>query len=204
MKKITTLVAIVFALTTITTQVSAQKIAHLRVDSLLSLMPEAKKAETMAQEFLKQFEKEIASMNTEFQTKYSDYMANQATYSDLIRKNKEEELQMLQQRIEAFKEQAQQEYQNKNAELSRPIYDKAKKGIEAVAKENGYKYVLDTSSGVVLYSEASDDILMLVKKKLDSMPEAVLPGAAPKETTPKTNSTTPKTNTTTPKTTGGK
>jgi len=200
MKKITTSLAIIFAALMFSTEVSAQKIAHLRVDSLLTLMPEAKKAETMAQDFLKQFEKEIASMNTEFQTKYADYMSTQATLSDLVRKNKEEELQMLQQRIEAFKEQAQQEYQNKNAELSRPIYDKAKKGIEAVAKENGYKYVLDTSSGVVLYSEASDDILMLVKKKLDSMPEAVLPGAAPKET-PKTNPT-PKTNTT-PKT-GGK
>lgn len=200
MKKITTAVAIVFAALTLTTEVSAQKIAHLRVDSLLTLMPEAKKAETIAQDFLKQFEKEIASMNTEFQTKYADYMANQATYSDLIRKNKEEELQMLQQRIEAFKEQAQQEYQNKNAELSKPIYDKAKKGIEAVAKEGGYKYVLDTSSGVVLYSEPSDDILMLVKKKLDSMPEAVLPGAPVKET-PKTP--TPKANPT-PTKTGGK
>lgn len=201
MKKITTAVAILFAAFTLTTEVSAQKIAHLRVDSLLTLMPEAKKAETLAQDFLKQFEKEIASMNTEFQTKYADYMSTQATLSDLVRKNKEEELQMLQQRIEAFKEQAQQEYQNKNAELSRPIYDKAKKGIEAVAKEGGYKYVIDTSSGVVLYSEPSDDILMLVKKKLDSMPEAVLPGAAPKEKeTPKN---TPKTNPT-PTKTGGK
>jgi outer membrane protein len=200
MKKITTSLAIIFAALMFSTEVSAQKIAHLRVDSLLTLMPEAKKAEAIAQDFLKQFEKEIASMNTEFQTKYADYMANQASYSDLVRKNKEEELQMLQQRIEAFKEQAQQEYQNKNAELSRPIYDKAKKGIEAVAKEGGYKYVIDTSSGVVLYSEPSDDILLLVKKKLDSMPEAVLPGAPVKET-PKTP--TPKANPT-PTKTGGK
>jgi outer membrane protein len=199
MKKITTSLAIIFAAVMFSTEVSAQKIAHLRVDSLLTLMPEAKKAEAIAQDFLKQFEKEIASMNTEFQTKYADYMTNQATYSDLVRKNKEEELQMLQQRIEAFKEQAQQEYQNKNAELSKPIYDKAKKGIEAVAKEGAYKYVLDTSSGVVLYSEPSDDILLLVKKKLDSMPEAVLPGAPTKET-PKTPA--PKTNT--PPKTGGK
>jgi outer membrane protein len=183
MKKITLSLFIALATIGFNNNINAQKIAHLRVDSLLTLMPEAKKAETLAQDFLKQFEKEIASMNTEFQTKYGDYMANQATYSDLIRKNKEEELQMLQQRIEAFKEQAQQEYQNKNAELSKPIYDKAKKAIDAVAKENGYKYVLDTSSGVVLYSEPTEDILQLVKKKLDTMPEVSLPGAA-KETAP--------------------
>ncbi len=171
MKKITLSLFIALATIGFNNNINAQKIAHLRVDSLLTLMPEAKKAETLAQDFLKQFEKEIASMNTEFQTKYGDYMANQATYSDLIRKNKEEELQMLQQRIEAFKEQAQ------------PIYDKAKKAIDAVAKENGYKYVLDTSSGVVLYSEPTEDILQLVKKKLDTMPEVNLPGST-KETAP--------------------
>ena len=183
MKKITLSLFIALATTGFNNNINAQKIAHLRVDSLLTLMPEAKKAETLAQDFLKQFEKEIASMNTEFQTKYGDYMANQATYSDLIRKNKEEELQMLQQRIEAFKEQAQQEYQYKNEELSKTIYDKAKKAIDAVAKENGYKYVLDTSSGVVLYSEPTEDILQLVKKKLDTMPEVNLPGST-KETAP--------------------
>ena len=52
-----------------------------------------------------------------------------------------------------------------------------KKAIEAVAKENSYKYVLDTSTGNVLYSEPADDILPLVKKKLDSMPAAVIPGS---------------------------
>jgi hypothetical protein len=46
-----------------------------------------------------------------------------------------------------------------------------------VAKENGYKYVLDASAGFILYSEPSDDILPQVKKKLDSMPIANLPGA---------------------------
>jgi len=55
--------------------------------------------------------------------------------------------------------------------------DKAKKGIEAVAKEGGYKYVLDTSVGSVLYFEPAEDIFNAVKKKLDSMPLANIPGA---------------------------
>jgi hypothetical protein len=33
-----------------------------------------------------------------------------------------------------------------------------------------------------LYSEASDDVLMLVKKKLDTMPQATIPGTVPKGT----------------------
>ena len=155
----------------------AQKIAHLSLDSLISLMPETKIAKEAAQNYLKGIDAESISMQTELETKYKDYMEKQATMSDLLRKTREDELNQLQRRIEEFKQQAQMDYQRKTAELTSPIMDKAKKGIEAVAKEGGYKYVLDTSAGNVLYSEASDDVLMAVKKKLDSMPAAVIPGA---------------------------
>ncbi len=173
---------------------NAQKIAHISLDSLITLMPESKTAQDVAQKYLKDLETQVATMETELQTKYNDYMQNSAGYSDLVRGTKEKELQDLNKRIEDFKGQAQQDYQRKYGELSRPIYDKAKKGIEAVAKENGYKYVLDTSTGNVLYTESADDILALVKKKLDTMPAAVIPGAgnAQKTTPNNTPKTTPK------------
>jgi len=177
---------------------NAQKMAHIELDSLVSMMPETKTAKDVAQAYWKDLEKTVISMDNEFQTKYNDYLTNQATMSELVRKTKEDELQSLQRRIEDFKQQAQMDYQKKSAELTQPIMDKAKKGIEAVSKEGGYKYVLDTSTGNVLYADPADDILLAVKKKLDSMPLATIPGAAGTEK-PKTN-TAPKT---TPKT-GGK
>lgn len=170
-------------------QLSAQKIAHVQLDSLIQLMPETKQAMEIAQSYLKDLEKQVASMKTEFDTKYQDYLTNENSYSELVKKTKQEELQTLNQRITDFQQQAQQDYQKKYVELSKPIQDKAKKAIDAVAKESGYKYILDTSTGLVLYYEPSDDVLMLVKKKLDSMPAAVLPGqgggTAPKKDNPK-------------------
>ena len=168
---------------------NAQKIAHIELDSLVSMMPETKTAKEVAQAYWKDLEKTVISMDNEFQTKYNDYLTNQATMSELVRKTKEEELQSLQRRIEDFKQQAQAEYQKKSAELTQPIMDKAKKGIEAVSKEGGYKYVLDTSAGNVLYADPTEDILLAVKKKLDAMPLATIPGAGaekPKTATPKT------------------
>jgi len=156
---------------------NAQKIAHLSLDSLISLMPETKVAKEAAQNYLKGIDGESIAMQSELESKYKDYLEKEATMSDLLKKTKQDDLNQLQRRIEEFKQQAQQDYQRKTAELTAPIMDKAKKGIEAVAKEGGYKYVLDTSAGSVLYSEASDDVLMAVKKKLDSMPAAVIPGA---------------------------
>jgi outer membrane protein len=150
-------------------------------------MPESKIAKDVAQNYLKSLEAEVATMSEEFQKKYTDYMAAGENMSELVRKTKEEELTQMQRRIEDFRAQAQQDYQKKYGELTAPIMDKAKKGIEAVAKEGGYKYVLDTSMGNVLYSEPAEDILMAVKKKLDSMPLANIPGAQGGSTPPKTN-----------------
>ncbi|MCE3228915.1 MAG: hypothetical protein K0S32_3466 [Bacteroidetes bacterium] len=157
----------------------AQKIAHIHLDSLMSIMPETKTAKDAAQAYFKGIENESISMQTELETKYQKYMQEEATMSDVVKKNKQEELQQLQRRIEDFKMQAQQDYQKKTGELTAPIVDKAKKGIEAVAKEGGYKYVFDTSVGNVLYMEATDDIFNAVKKKLDSMPLANIPGGMP-------------------------
>jgi hypothetical protein len=43
----------------------------------------------------------------------------------------------------------------------------AKKAIEDVCKDNGFKSCIDSSAGVLLYSDPSDDIMALVKKKLN-------------------------------------
>lgn len=166
----------------------AQKIAHVSLDSLVSIMPETKTAKDVAQNYLKSLDSEMLTMQTEFETKYQKYMAEEATMSELVKQKRQEELQGLQKRIEDFRSQASQDYQRKYGELTAPIMDKAKKGIEAVAKEAGYKYVLDTSVGSVLYFEPTDDIFAAVKKKLDGMPLANIPGApgGTQKETPKT------------------
>ena len=178
MKNLVKSIAIVALTVGTITLAKAQKIAHISLDSLITTMAESKTAQEVAQKYLKDLENQVATMDTELQTKYADYMKNKDTYSALVASTKETELQDLNKRIEDFKASAQQDYQRKYGELSKPIYDKAKKAIDIVAKENGYKYVLDTSTGNVLYTESADDILTLVKKKLDTMPAAQIPGAS--------------------------
>ena len=167
--------ASLFVLTLSMQQAVAQKIAHIQLDSLIGIMPETKQAQELAQGYMKDLEKQVTSMQSEFDGKYQDYTANEASYTDLVKKTRMEELQTLNQRIQDFRTQAQQDYQKKSNELSKPIYAKAKQAIDIVAKEAGYKYVFDTSTGVVLFHEQGDDIFAAVKKKLDTMPPAVLP-----------------------------
>ena len=162
------------------TAVSAQKIAHIDLDSLISLMPESKTAQQSVQNYGKQLEQQVTAMQTELQTKYTEYQEKAKDMAEVVRATKEKELNELNTRITEFQQQAQADYQRKTAELSKPVYDKAKTAIDQVAKENGYKYALDTSTGLILYSDPADDILALVAKKLGiTMPAAT--STAPKK-----------------------
>ncbi len=145
---------------------SAQKIAHVNLDSLISLMPESKAAQQSVQNYAKQLEEQVKAMQAELQTKYAEFQEKSKDLAEVVRASKEKELNDLNTRIQEFQQQAQTDYQKKTAELSKPVYEKAKRAIDAVAKENGYRYALDTSNGMVLYSEPADDIIALVIKKL--------------------------------------
>ena len=105
-------------------------------------------------------------MTAEYQSKLQEYEANVASLSDLLKQTKAKEITDLQQRIQNFQVQAQDELQKKEAELLQPIIDKAKVAIKAVAEKNGYSYVFDSSLGVLIHSPSGDDILPLVKKQL--------------------------------------
>ena len=166
MKNIFKLVVVSAAVVLSSFTASAQKIGHINLDSLISIMPETKVATQAVQDYAKQLEQQVTAMQTELQTKYEKYQAEMKDLAELIRASREKELNDLNQRIQDFQQQAQQDYQKKSAELSKPVYEKAKKAIDQVAKEAGLKYVLDTSTGIVIYNEPADDIFNLAVKKL--------------------------------------
>lgn len=171
MKNIVKLAVVGVVMITSSFTVNAQKIAHVNLDSLISLMPESKVAQQGVQAYAKQLEQQVTAMQSELQTKYAEFQEKSKDLAEVVRASKEKELNDLNTRIQEFQQQAQADYQKKTAELSKPVYDKAKKAIDQVAKENGYKYALDTSTGLVLYFEPTDDILSLVVKKLGITPE---------------------------------
>ena len=163
MKKIIFL-ALLSALTL--SAIAQNKFGYIDSQELLMLMPERKKAETDVQEFAKSLESQLGSMTAEYQQSVQEYQANEATYTDLVKQDKEAEINGLQQRIQAFQQNAQQSLQAKEQELLEPILSKARKAIKDVATEGGYTYIFDKSIGSILYAKESENIIDLVKKKL--------------------------------------
>lgn len=167
MKKYIVMLAV--AVAGLFTNASAQsKVAHINSQALVEAMPEAKVAQTKIQSYADTLDKDFKVMQDDYQAKVLDFQDKQkkGLLSQNMLEVKADELQATQQRLQAYQQTAQQKIEQKQAELMKPVIDKAKKGIDDVAKEKGYTYVIDTYQGILLVMPTGDDILPLVKTKL--------------------------------------
>lgn len=148
--------------------VAQQKVGHINVDELLSIMPETKAADAEIQKFAGQLDSDSQAMQQEYQTKLQNAQANLETWTQLRLQKEQEELQAMGERIMAFNQSAQQELMKKQQDLMLPIIEKAQEAVNKVASSNGYSYVLDASpsKAVVIFLENGEDILPLVKAEL--------------------------------------
>ncbi|HJM15925.1 MAG TPA: OmpH family outer membrane protein [Flavobacteriales bacterium] len=162
MKKLALLA--VFGLLTLSS--SAQKFGHINYQELISLMPERVSMQTTLQEEISSLESHLMSMQTEYQSMVENYQNNEGSYDDLTKQDKIAEIQGLEQRLTTFQQSAQSSLQEKEQELLRPILEKAQNAIDEVAEKGKYTYILDSSSGLILYSKDSENILDKVKKEL--------------------------------------
>lgn len=153
----------------IATSVSAQqKVGHINVDELLSIMPETKAAEVDIQAYATQLEGDASAMQQEYMTKMQNAQANADTWTQLRLQKEQEELELMGQRIMQFNQSAQQELQLKQRDLMMPIIEKAQEAVNKVAADNGFTYILDASAskGVVIYLDCGENIMPLVKAEL--------------------------------------
>ncbi len=166
MKKLLILLVIIFSFGFNQVEAQKSKFGHIDSNELMEIMPGKDTAQAQIQAYAAMLQQQLETMSTEFETKYTEYIANEANMPDLMKTTKQEELQDLQARIESFQQKAQEDLIAKEQLLLQPIIDRAKELIAEVAKEKGYSYVFDTGQGGILYFEESDDILPAVKLKL--------------------------------------
>ena len=148
-------------------QTKVQKIGYIDFAKLYQMIPGQDTIKVKYEKFSKELNDEFNKSQAEYTSKLDEYQKSLATLSNIIKQTKEKELVDIQDRLKAFQDQAQQSLQNKQNELMAPSIAKANKGIADVAKENGYSYILNTTDGVLLYYEGGEDIMALVKKKLN-------------------------------------
>lgn len=142
------------------------KIAYINSQTLLESMPEAKAANDKLIAYAREFDSLYQDYIIEYQKLVNDIQGNPGL-SEVAREAKIQDAMMLEQRIQAYESETQQKLDAKKAELFDPIIKNATETVKAVAKENGYAYVIDNSLSVLIMAPEGDDILPLVKKKMN-------------------------------------
>ena len=165
MKQIKTLVIALVLF--VGTQINAQsKVAHIDVQALMTSMPEMKTAQDQMKKIQETYDKDYKNMVAEYQTKLQKYEQEAPTAGDALNETRSKEMQDMGTRIQQFQQTAQKELGQKEMDLYKPIMEKAQTAIQKVAKEKGFNYVLDATTGSGLLVADGTDLLADVKKSL--------------------------------------
>ncbi|MGQ9619484.1 MAG: OmpH family outer membrane protein [Bacteroidales bacterium] len=144
------------------------KFGHINTDELIKAMPEYDSAMAKLEKLQKELINYLEVMQVELNNKYEQYNKEAKNLSDLVRQAKEREISEMSRKIQDFQLQAQNQLQEEQTNLTKPILDKVDKAIKDVGKEGGFIYIFDVANRQLLYFDEarSVNIMPQVKTKL--------------------------------------
>ena len=175
MKKFISVLVIACGLLTATTTQAQSKIGYIRIDDMVSLMPETAKIDTLLSTYQNDsLNQTLNNIVAEYQ--YKDSLLTKVDTSKTpksVLSQYKNDVSRLAYQIQNWQSLANQAYQSKQEQLLGPVYEKVIASIKTVAKEKGYTYVL--SKDVFLVAPDGDDLLPAVAAKLGvKVPPALL------------------------------
>jgi outer membrane protein len=165
------------------------KLGYTNIEYILQNMPDSKEIQAKLSTEKGQYDKLYQDKLADAQKLLEDYQKNAASMSAVIKADKEKSLQNKQNELQELQQNAENALSRKQQELIAPVMDKIQAAIDAVAKEHGYTFVLNSDAGygttpVILVAPESDNITPLVFKKMGieaPKEEVAAPAVAPKK-----------------------
>lgn len=146
---------------------TAQKIAFVDTDRILSKIPEYNEAQKKIDALALQYQKEIEEKQNDIDKMNATYQADKILLSQTMRTKREEEIQTAQFNLSELKTKRfgpKGDLFKERQRLVKPIQDKVYKAIKEVAEGDRFAFVLDSSSkfAVLYYNDKydkTDDVL---------------------------------------------
>ncbi len=147
-----------------------QRMAYIQTDSIVSRMPEYKKAADEVDAQIKKWNDEIDAKFKALDQLYQDYVKNESLYPDDVKKEKQDNIVETEKKAKEYREQI---FGN-NGELAKlqesklkPFLDKIFASAAKVGKDNKYDYVFEKTPEINwIYTNPENDITQLVIKDL--------------------------------------
>ncbi len=139
---------------------------HVNANFVLSKMPEYTKAMRQLSQLDSTYNLELEKLAVEINRKVEDYN-NDTISPQLLKDVKAQEIQELQVRAQQFQQRIEQDMQQQQMQLIRPISNKVITAINRIADERELIYVFDVSSGNPVYvnDEKSVDMVPILMEE---------------------------------------
>lgn len=137
---------------------------------IMEKLPEAQDAQRQLDNYIADWQGELAKMQNEWQKKYEEYNIKKLILTDQQRADAEKELQDLDKKIVEYRTKKfgqNGELFTKQNELMKPIQNKIFKVLKEIAEDDGYDYILDKSGDTMLmYTNEKYDLTMKVLERM--------------------------------------
>lgn len=144
-----------------------QKAGYFNIETMISLMPEVGRIDTLLQRFqTDSLNAEFASLVQDFQ--YKDSLLTKTDTNKIppaTRRQYRRDLEGTTYQVQNWQQISQNVMQNKQQELLAPVYQKVYAALNQVAKENNYGFVYREEA--LLVAPPGDNLLPLVARKLN-------------------------------------
>lgn len=141
------------------------KIGYVDPQTIMNKMPDVAAVQKQLQNYADAKQQALADSESAFSRKVQAFQQKSAVISEEAKKNEQAQLEQERQDLLQLQSQFKQEIQQKQATLMSPVLNKIQNAINAVAKQMGLTYVLNTmtNSGDYIILYASDS----AQKKYD-------------------------------------
>jgi outer membrane protein len=149
-------------------QAAPLKVGVVNFQRALQEVKQGKSAKASLEKEVAAKKKEVEKMQADIQKLNEEFQKKAAVMSDKARADKGMEIQ---QKIGVYQEtvqKSQMEFQQREAELTRPILERLRALIPEVSRDRGLDLVFEAASGVLLYSTNQTDVTEELIRLYDS------------------------------------
>ena len=144
------------------------RFGYFSCEQVFHTMPGYAIAKHNMDELRGKYDEETKRVETEFNSKYEEFLDGQRSYAKSILEKRQAELRELMEKNIAFKAEAARLLKKAEEEAYAPLKAKMNAALQQIGKENGFAFILNTDNNATPYlsAEMGVDITEALKEKM--------------------------------------
>ena len=144
------------------------RFGYFSYEEVLHTMPGYAIAKHNMDELRAKYDEETKRVETEFNTKYEEFLDGQRSYAKTILEKRQAELRELMEKNIAFKAEAAKLLNQAETDAYAPLKTQINEAAKQIGKEKGFAFIINTDNNATPYlsEEMGEDITAVLEEKL--------------------------------------